>query len=201
MPAYKKPDIGGFRITFDDAAVGKLIEKLANISSGLMRQAVPAAMAKGAEVIVAAARAGLQNEDSGQTRRRLGYRIRNYEGRTIAIIGVHRGPREIVFNRFTGVPRWWRATTYTHLIEGGTEEHREPDVPMLRKLRRIGGPAVKQGKKNLIPKSLIVQTSFRWHPGARAKPFLRPAMAETREAAREAIRIELESWMNKLAHG
>jgi HK97 gp10 family phage protein len=145
------------------------------------------AVKAGAKLIVAAAKARApRRKRSGALKQSLGIKpAKGTRGKTAAYAVI--GPRKKTV-KFVPVGRGGRTVKavpafYAHLVEGGTKPH------ALAKGSRLA-----RGKRSAVVKS----GAGGRHPGARAKPFLRPAFDSTVERAIAAAEAALAAELAKV---
>ena len=167
----------GFRITGKIEGLDKVLAKLNSLArqstrSKILRKAVNAA----SRPMLAEAKTTVPVGD-GWLKRSLGLRIQTYRntGAVVAVVGPRTGFQR---NKRTGQKTLTaygsklrartvsRPTYYAHLVEFGTQPH-----------------SVSRGGKRKRPLQ-----GARLHPGAKARPFLRPAFEAQKTAAMETLR-------------
>lgn len=142
----------------------ELANLLRELPGRVERKGLRAAVTAGAAPVVQATRRNVAR-DTGLAKKSIGRKIKQYRQTAVAVIGAKRDVQAIVNTRRgkrKAVP-----ANYLHLIEGGAKPHTEVIT-------------TKNGAQQTIH-----------HPGAKAKPALRPAYEETKQAAREAMTQKL----------
>lgn len=163
-----------FKLQMRVDGLGPLRAKLALLRASQQRRIVRPAVAAAGTPVLQAARQRAPVE-SGQLRRSLGKRVKllRKSGIVVAIVG----PRRKAFrkqlwrqSRWSKDAQWVNPTNYAHLVEFGTLPH-----------------AIGVGRR-------LVK-----HPGARARPFLRPALAATRGTVLAILTTKIGQGLEKLA--
>lgn len=132
------------------------------------RQIAQKAVRAGAKLVQQAAKARApKRKRSGALKRSIGIKAaKGRKGKTLAYAVV--GARRKVITRYKG--RKTVPANYAHLVEKGTKPHSllKRAKGALAKLKRLAQVKAGVGRQ---------------HPGAKAKPFLRPALESQRQAA------------------
>lgn len=168
-------------IKVDLSSLKNLIEEIKKIENKVRNKAVRTALNKGAKIFVKAARNKAKEPPRIQPRGKNGkiirkkmiklsktlsksidVRVKQFRttGNAYAIIGPKRRAGRTVKGEIK-VP-----SKYAHLVEFGTAPH-----PIVRKNRTV---------KKFVTKFLNFKFLGSHHPGARPKPFMRPAYDQTR---------------------
>lgn len=89
---------------------------------------------------------------------------------------ARRGSTEVIYRVYT-------AAYYGHMVERGTKAHH---------IERVNAKALKIGKDYIIEFD---------HPGAKKKPFLRPALDENTRAIIDAMRLKMKAGIDLYVRG
>lgn len=152
-------------IELDDAQLRALAFRMLSLPGKIQKNVIGQALARGAAPIIKAARA-LVPVRFGLLKRSLGVKRRSYTGGAtqMAIIGARSEIR---------TAKDW-PVKYSHLVELGTKPH---SIKLGKALELNGVP---------LPAGTVIH-----HPGAKPKPFLRPAIQGQAQAALTAARAYL----------
>ena len=192
-----------FAIKAEVKGVEEAIEALAQIKRSIANRILRTAMRKAAKPIWDAAKSNVAVE-TGLLKKSLFAKVKTYpSGVTVAVVGPRKGFKMAATK---GVRKAGSATAkrfaksqgrnptkYAHLVEGGTKPH------------ALGsGSRLTLGRKSYTRAG---PQSGRRHPGARAQPFLKPAMDANvgqakeiiiatinAELAKECVRVRSKRW-------
>lgn len=186
-----------------------LRQKLAAIGRKVERQATRKAVKAGNKVFLQSVKGHLKAHDTGALEMSLGDKVQSYRGGKV-LVGVV-GPRTGAVTTGRGAKRRRKLSRlgqklealgkkpswYAHLVEGGTAPH---SIAKHAKLAR----AVVIGKDGRVRRKAIqaqLQHMGRMHPGARAKPFVRPGYQSAESAALGAMTQVLSDEVKAAATG
>lgn len=153
-----------------------LERRLAKLDRKMQTRLMRNALGKPARAIVKDARA-LVPTDTVLLKKSLGSRIvvRAQKKQAFAVMGPRKGfektkAAQKLQSKHSGAKAKRRATYYAHLVEFGTKPHKQRFIPLAGGVIRLAGDL---------------------HPGARPRPFLRPAFDKNKQRATPMIAAEL----------
>ena len=169
----------GVGIHVDMSPAGKLVNEL-------QRKKVTAkAIGKGAKLVIPAARSRApKRKGSGALKKSIGsksFASKKTKTGAVAVIGARRKTEVQVQHgnkTITAIP-----ANYAHLVEFGTRAH---SLAKGATLKRKSGKGVTKG-----------QGSGPQHPGAKPKPFMKPAWDSTKDAVGEKVATEIVKEVQK----
>lgn len=174
------------RVVSQLEGVDLTIGTLGRFKSAIQRRILRSALTKAARVLAKEAKK-LAPKDSGLLKKSIGYVVRTYkDGRLTAVIGPRRGFKQMVTRtkRFPvksgtsafaasdiQVTEMADPVNYAHLVEYGTEPH------------SIAGGDDRLNKSGVAGRQIGAT-----HPGAKARPFMRPAYDRKKGEAESVFR-------------
>lgn len=144
-------------INFTLTGIDQLLKNLRQINAELAKRAPSAAVRAGSRIIINEARIRTPIK-TGSLKKSIGLRIRKYS-RSNTLTGII-GPRSIPYATPSGKKN---PAFYGHLVEFGTAPH------------------------DLTSNKKFIARKGAHHPGAQARPYLRPAWDAAAPAARSAV--------------
>ena len=117
-------------------------------------------------------------------------------------VGTFKKGREIHATVKAGDPK--KRVFYAHLVEGGTKQHiiKAKSRPSRMTRRGLREYSIGTMNKMLYRGSLVIGGRFVgdavMHPGAKASPFMRPALSATADRALEAVADKARERLEKL---
>jgi HK97 gp10 family phage protein len=181
---------GAFSISGKIDGLGPMLRQLDRLKRGTRNKILRRAVSKASRIVLKAAKANCP-QDTGALKRSLDIKLATYENGVVGVIGPSMA---VVKDRKTGqmvqtrLGKWLaqnnlanRPEYYAHLVEFGTRPHSVASGDRLG--RTVGGKLKdKPGKQT---------TGAAMNPGAKAKPFLRPAWDTSRDAVRQMMADEI----------
>lgn len=173
----------------------ELIAKLNSLGSKVYRKVIKQASRKAFAPVIKSAREKAPKE-SGLLKKSIGVKQKAYprNGRFVTIVGPRTGfAKTVVVNTPFGPKKIKRdPVKYAHLVEFGTQAHSlsqgaENRIRGNSEENRIGFAIAMQGGND--------------HPGATAKPFMRPAFDGNESRAKQIMRSELAAGVVREARG
>jgi HK97 gp10 family phage protein len=136
-----------------------------------------------------------ENKTRGLLKKSLGVKVATYSKAVVGIIGPRKGFKAqtgtIKSGPNKGKPIFEDPSNIAHLVEFGTRPHSLQKGDRLA--RTVAGKEKKGGGKQTAGAQM--------HPGARPRPFMRPAWDETRSQVRSAMADGIASDIATLAKG
>lgn len=158
-----------FGIRGEIQGLAEVVATLKGLPAKLQRKIMRKALSKATKGTVAAARR-LVPRETGLLKKSIGRKVVTYKesGVLVVVIGPRKGFRQDVTRRGRGKPSIADPVNYAHLVEFGTKPH-----SLLK-------GASSRGRLKKATADLVARGIGKIHPGAKARPFLRPAFDQTK---------------------
>ena len=187
--------MAGFGISGEVTGLQEIAKKLDELPAKLHRKVMRRALSRATQpTLMGAKRNARQMQDTGALAKSIIRKVVTYvsAGIMVVIIGPRTGNTQMLVRRGHNKPMRVNAAYYAHLVEFGTRPHSTAGGARNAKaVMNALGIVSEEG--SIRRRRKIVTAGLKMNPGARARPFLRPAFDATKAQIIEIFAREVEA--------